>query len=189
MKKELQEINEVLMKHIDVPGINLNEAVREVSAQIAAVEIEEKLGVKIHDKYGILNGFLILNDFMDLLHLEKDVEADEEDADEQPMEAGWYLRMRLNTGPYSLHKEYPKNTFNKFFDHLKTEYKADVADAEARCLCYNIETNNSNVRRLLREFGEVLQKYKELALDEIRDKAIAKKEEEIRILKGERGIG
>lgn len=188
MKEILQEINDVLMKYKDASGINLNESIREVGGQIATVEIEEKLGVKIHDKYSILNGFLILNDFMDLLHLEKDVETDPED-DEQPVPAGWYLRMRLATGPYILHEKYPKNTFDKFFTELETRYEADVADAETRRLCYNIETNNDNVRRLLREFDGVLQKYRKLALDEIRDKAIAKKEEELRILKGEIGIG
>lgn len=189
MKKELQEIYDALMKHRDVPGINLNESIREVSAQIDSLEMEEKIGVKIHDKYAILDGFLVLNEFMDILHLDRDVEADPEDDDDQPIPAGWYLRMRLINGPYILHKNYPKNTFDKFFDHLKTEYKADYSDTASKRLCYNIETNNSNVRRLLREFDGVLQKYRELVVDEIRDKAIAEKEEELRILKGEKGIG
>lgn len=42
------------------------------------------------------------------------------------------------------------------------------------------------MKKELQEINEVLQKYKELALDEIRDKAIAEKEEEIRILRGEK---
>lgn len=187
MKKELQEIYDALMKYKDVSGINLNEAVREVSAQIATLDIEEKLGVKIRDKYAMLDGFLVLNEFMDLLHLDRDVEADPEDDDEQSLAAGWYLRMRLINGPYILHKNYPKNMFDKFFDHLKTEYKADYSDAASKRLCYNIETNNSNVRRLLRDFDGILQKYRESVVDEIRNKAITEKEEELRILKGERG--
>ena len=184
MKEILQEINDVLMKHKDVPRIDLSESIREVSAQIEKAKMEENLGVKIHDKYAIQDGFLILNEFMDLLHYQSDVEDLEDDGD-QLIPAGWYLRMRFTKGPYIFNKMYPKDAFNKFLLYLKNEYKADYSDIESKRLSYNVETNNNNVRRLLREFDGILQKYKEIAIIEVRDKLIAKKEEELRILKGE----
>jgi hypothetical protein len=84
--------------------------------------------------------------------------------------AGEYLYiLRFTTGAYSLHSEYPAETFKAMFSELMA-FEPKYSDSRNNYLYFD----ESKSKAVFEAYPAILKKYKQSALDEIKQKKIDK---------------
>jgi hypothetical protein len=96
----------------------------------------------------------------------------------------WLFRIQFTTGAYSFGtydaNVYPKETFNAFFEELKT-YNPKFCDTANHALYFTEET----AKAVYDDFWPIFNHYKALVADEMKAKRKAELEEELAKLSGE----
>lgn len=77
----------------------------------------------------------------------------------------WLVCFHYPTGAYFFWSEYPYKTFNKFFNELKT-FNPDYSDTNNKSLYFNLE----NAWKVILKYKDILQKYRDMAWEEIKNK-------------------
>ena len=88
------------------------------------------------------------------------------DSGKQPDDE-WLYRIGFSTGAYIFGESYPTDTFNAFFDELKT-YNPKYTDTHNHCLYFTAE----HALKVHDQYKSIIQKYREMADCEIRESKI-----------------
>lgn len=104
--------------------------------------------------------------------------------DERQPEGEWLYCICFTTGPYIFgdyfKDEYPKETFNAFFNELKS-YDPKYIDSANKCLYFTEE----NSKEVYEAFWGIFNKYKGMVKDEMQRQRKKELEEELAKLNGE----
>lgn len=96
---------------------------------------------------------------------------------------GWYLAISFPCGAYTLDKDYPVESFNKFFEELKS-FGAKHVDTVNHCLYFTLDKNPEPARKVYKAYNDIFKKYYDMGKEEVLQAKITKAEEELRKLKG-----
>lgn len=174
-REKLEKLLADLKKHEDVISNNLNIKywLRLLEDMIAVQKISEEFGIPIPSHY-------CNPDWIDLdYHQHIGVYRGERkiaspDNGVQPEEGERLYQISFPTGAYILGAEYPTQTFNAFFEELKT-YQPKYVDSNNSSLYFTAD----KAGEAYKAFPTLLEKYKAKAETEVKQKKIKKLQAEL----------
>lgn len=183
-KEVLNKLKEVLESY-DVKGDTyLSNIEEDVKSLIVSQHLMDKTGLEVHGGvYGNYTNSLSIRDVSFIYFGEGSQAAISwEDNNLTPKE-GWYLKISYPSGAYTFNSLYPENTFNQFFQILRT-FGADYCDSANKSLYFNVDTNNDSIKRLVAQYAGLYKEYWELAEQEVLKVKIDEVEKQLKALKG-----
>lgn len=175
------EILNVLNKHDDLLNKNYSIDIRSrLKSLIKSQEIANKFNIDLG--YGAFEGsdtYVKLGDYSHIAHYSKEFNRTISWSDDgrQP-ENEWLYVISFPTGAYIFGEDYPVSIFNDFFVELKS-YNPKYSDTHNNNLYYCEKTASEVHSR----FKEILEKYRLLAKDEIKQIRIKELENKLSKLK------
>lgn len=174
-REKLEKLLADLKKHADVIENNLimKDWPRLLKEMIAVQKISEEFDIPIPSYY-------CNTDWIDLsYHHHISVYGGERkicspDNGIQPQEGERLYRMCFPTGAYTLGAEYPTQTFKAFFEELKS-YQPKYVDSNNSSLYFTADKAGAAYKA----FPRLLEKYKEQAEAEVKQKKIEKLQAEL----------
>lgn len=161
-------------------GNTLSDFKNRIETRIKVNEILSEFGVTIPDgAYAGTQHIPLTYDNAMSIHLWTDKHSIGIPCNGQPKVGEYLLILSFPTGAYKLHSEYPTNTFDKMFDELMG-YKPKYWDRSNKSLYFD----SSKSKAVFDNYYEILAKYKEEALIEVKQKAIDKLKADIAKLEG-----
>lgn len=183
MKDILNKLKAVFDENTTPLSYRLENMKRDIEGEIALIDLGEKLDADIYDEH--YSGYIRLtNDIALSLYVEgcgKEVTWPDDGKQPSP---GWYLVISFPCGAYTLNKDYPKQSFNKFFEELKS-FGAKHVDTVNHYLYFTLDENPEPARKVYKAYNEIFKKYYDMGKEEVLQSKIAQAEEELRKLKGE----
>lgn len=91
----------------------------------------------------------------------------------------WLYQISFPTGAYIFGEHYPTDTFNKFFDELKS-FQPKYSDSNNHNLYFAKDT----AKNVHDSFSDLMKKYRDLSKDEYKKNQINELEKKLELLKG-----
>ena len=181
--KAYKEILGVLEEHSDV--IDLGKDYRldirnDIKSRIRQTEVEQAFDIKIPGK-GYATAHYRINGRSAIHYYsgEKDQAIGCSDDGRQPKDE-WLYVVQFPCGAYTLHEDYPTETFNEFFEELRS-YKPKYSDTPNHALYFT-----EDVAKVVHEaLPDILRKYGDRVEDELNRRRIARLQEELSQLRDE----
>lgn len=155
----------------------------DIEGELALLDLGEKLDEDISDKH--YSDYIVLTDCIALnLFVEgcgKEISWPDDGKQPSP---GWYLVISFPCGAFTINRDYPIKSFNKFFEELKS-FGAKHVDTVNHCLYFTLDENPEPARRVYKAYNDLFKKYYDMGKEEVLQAKIARAEEELRKLKGE----
>jgi hypothetical protein len=143
-------------------------------------EISTEFGVEIPCHYGYGSSWYKLSDFQTIGIYGEDHNRtiSWSDDDSQP-DNEWLYVICFSTGAYIFGQEYPTKTFQAFFNELK-QFEPKYIDSMNTSLYFTSKKSAA----IHAAFPEILQRYKGLVYDELKEKRIKALQDELEKLQG-----
>ncbi len=188
VKKAYSEILNTLRKHKGVIIFDIDELERISKYHLFGIELKEKYGLNINPKILKSLDWNKFGEYMAISWYGGDTNRDISwsDDDTQPNDE-LLLSISFPTGAYlfgnenMLHKDYPVEFFQKFFNELK-KYNPKYIDTHNSSLYFSME----NAGKVFNKFNDILKKYHEMNREDIRKRKIKEMKEGLkRLQKGQ----
>lgn len=173
--KELLKLVKKYEDVFDESGLRIR--VHDVESEIEMLEVEKTFGVGRLEKvatqwYSVLWGVDVRIGY----YREGERSISWSDDGRQPSNE-WLYRISYPTGAYIFGKSYPKETFDKMFDEMKT-YNPKYTDTANSVLYFTAE----NAKTFHDNFKKIENKYRGMVQDELNRKRKRELEEELKAL-------
>ena len=194
-KKDMKNIKTTFQKIIDICEQNtdtegtLSEIRLKAKNRVIRYDWEEKYGIKLdsdcrfaeHDYFDFGN-YQMISYYKDgyVSHKEKGGRSISwPEGDKQPVDE-WLYEISFSTGAFIFGDDYEgqKQLFQDFFEELRT-YKPDYEDLHNHNLYWNVK----NAKKIMSQFMEILKKYSDKNMEELKSRKINKLEAELNELK------
>lgn len=188
-KKAYKEIEKVCEKHLDIadhPDMgDITTMLDSAKNHLLVIEWSEKYGIELPHKTRLYRAnYARLNDYLAISYY-KDGEEDKEEGsgkyiswsdDKRQPKDEWLLVISFPTGGYIFGEDYErhKQLFQDFFDELKS-YNPDYSDTMNSGLYWRLESSSD----IYKQFGDILQKYRERNRSELKSRKIEALKEEL----------
>lgn len=181
MKTLLNKLKAVFDENTTPLTCRLEHIKRDIEGELALIDLGEKLDADISwERY---SDYIRLTNYIDLsLFVEgcgKEISWPDDGKQPSP---GWYLVISFPCGAYTLYKDYPVESFNKFFEELKS-FGAKHVDTANHCLYFALDENPEPARKVYKAYNDIFKKYYDMGKEEVLQAKIAQAEEELRKLK------
>lgn len=182
MKDLLNKLKAVFDENTTPLSYRLENMKRGIEGELSLLDLGEKLDADIsHEHYSHyirLTEYVALSLFWE--GCEKEISWPDDGKQPSP---GWYLVISFPCGAYTLNKDYPKQSFNKFFEELKC-FGAKHVDTVNHSLYFSLDENPEPSRKVYKAYNDLFKKYYDMGKEEVLQAKIAQAEEELRKLKG-----
>lgn len=183
MKTLLNKLKAVFDENTTPLSYRLENMKNDIEGEIALLELGEKLDTDISNEP--YSGYIRLtNDIaLSLLWEGCGKEIPWPDDGKQPS-PGWYLVISFPCGAYTLNKDYPEQSFNKFFEELKC-FGAKHVDTRNHGLYFTLDENPEPARKVYKAYNDLFKKYYDMGKEEVLQAKIAQAEAELARLRSE----
>lgn len=183
MKELLNNLKAVFDENTIPLTYRLKNMKSDIEGELALLDLGEKLDADICNEH--YSGYIRLtsNIALNLFVEGCGKEISWPDNGKQPS-SGWYLVISFPCGAYTLDSNYPEETFNKFFEELKS-FGAKYVDTANHSLYFTLDENPEPARKVYKAYSNLFKKYYDMGKEEVLSKKIAQAEEELRKLKEE----
>lgn len=181
MKTLLNKLKAVFDENTTPLSYRLENMKNDIEGEIALLELGEKLDADISNEH-YSHYIRLTNDIALSLFVEgcgKEISWPDDGKQPSP---GWYLVISFPSGAYTLNIDYPKQSFNKFFEELKS-FGAKHVDTRNHELYFTLDENPEPARKVYKAYNDIFKKYYDMGKEEVLQAKIAKAEEELRKLK------
>lgn len=181
MKTLLNKLKAVFDENTTSLPYRLESMKNDIEGELALIDLGEKLDADISNEH--YSGYIRLtNDIALSLFVEgcgKEISWPDDGKQPSP---GWYLVISFPRGAYTLNKDYPEQSFNKFFEELKC-FGAKHVDTINHDLYFTLDENPEPARKVYKAYNGLFKKYYDMGKEEVLQAKIAQAEEELRKLK------
>lgn len=189
-KEALISVKESLQQNFKNLPQRIQGFLDEVENQILLIELSEKLGSTVPEYSDAIGGYIDLtfgNHKISLIEFNKSVHDREIPCPDEEYNVidGWYLRFSFSTGAYMFHSGYPKKTFNKFFEHLKS-YNPCYTDTMNHTLYFSLDRDREQAQKVYKDYPDLQDKYWLESQEEVLKAEINKASEALEQFKNKR---
>ena len=181
MKTLLNKLKDVFDENTAPLSHRLENMKSGIEGELALIDLGEKLDADISDKY-YSHYIHLTNDIALSLFVEgcgKEISWPDDGKQPSP---GWYLVISFPCGAYTLNRDYPVESFNKFFEELKS-FGAKHVDTVNHYLYFTLDENTEPARKVYKAYNDLFKKYHDMGKEEVLQAKIAQAEEGLRKLK------